>query len=91
MGIFVSSEREKKNKTLTNKTLSFYREGESRLLGRLIRSPGSPRRREKSGIVKEEERTNIFFFSTFLSLSHKKQGFFPFKTRIDDYTANNSV
>ena len=32
----------------------------SQFLGRLIRSPGSPRRREGSGILKEEERTNTF-------------------------------
>ena len=51
---------------------------ESQFLGRLIRSPESPRRRMGSeaveveiggsGILKEEERTN-FFLSTFLSLS----------------------
>ena len=41
---------------------------ESQVLGRLIRSPGSPRRRkglskrrQGSGILKEEERTNVFF------------------------------
>ena len=48
----------------------------SQFLGRLIRRQGSPRRRKGSGVLKEEERTNVFFFlflfslSTFLSLSH---------------------
>ena len=35
---------------------------ESQFLGSLIRSPGSPRRRERSGVFKEEKRTNTFFF-----------------------------
>ena len=48
---------------------------ESQFLGRLIRSLGSPRRRKGSGTLKEEGRTNIFFFSTFLSLSHIKHIF----------------
>ena len=30
--------------------------------GKLIRGSRFPRRREGSGILKEEERTNIFFF-----------------------------
>ena len=52
--------------------------------------PWKPPRREGSGILKEEERTNFFFpHSTFLSLSHIN--FFFFKPGIDDYTTNNSV
>ena len=35
---------------------------ESQLLGRLIRSPGFPRRREESGILKERQ---LFFFSLY--------------------------
>ena len=43
----------------------------SQFLGRLIRSPGSLRRRKGSGILKKEERTSVFLFSsTFLSLGH---------------------
>ena len=57
---------------------------ESRFLGRLIRSLGSLRRRKGSGALeemigawdsKEEERTSVFFPSTFLSLSHMKHHF----------------
>ena len=40
------------------------------------RGLGCSRRRQGSGILKEEERTNFFFSSKFLSLSHIKQ-FFP--------------
>ena len=48
----------------------------------MIRSLESPRRREGSGVLKEEERTNVlFFFSTVLSLSHIRFFFF-FKPRI---------
>ena len=47
-------------------------------------------RREGSGTLKEEERTNVFFSSTFLSLSHIKLFFF-FKPGTDDNTTNNSV
>ena len=36
------------------------------------KKPGGSPRREESGILKEEERTNFFFSSTFLSLSHIK-------------------
>lgn len=50
---------------------------ESQLLGKLIGSQGSPRRKEGSGVLKEEERTNVlFFFSTVLSLSHIRFFFF---------------
>ena len=36
---------------------------ESHSLGRMIRSPGSPKRgRKGSGFLEEEERTDIFFF-----------------------------
>ena len=63
--------------------------------GRLIRSPGFLRRREVSGVLKEEERTNIslfFFPSTFCSLNLiKEKFFFFFKPRTDGYTTNNSV
>ena len=38
-----------------------YARWESQFLGRLIRSPGSPRRREGSGILKEEKRINFYF------------------------------
>ena len=37
----------------------------------------------------EEERTNIFFFSTFLTLSHIKHFFFEPGT--DDYTTELSL
>ena len=49
---------------------------ESQFLGRLIRSPGSPRRKG-SGVLKEEEKINppFFFLSTFL---------FFYKPRTDD-------
>ena len=62
----------------------FFQEIESQLLGRLIRSPGSPRRRKGSGALKGEigawnsqgggKDKHLFFFfsSTFLSLSHIK-------------------
>ena len=62
-------------------------------LGRLTKSLGSPRRREGSGVLKKEERTN-YFFSTFLSLSHIKWflfSFLSFNPGTDDYTTNNSV
>ena len=36
---------------------------------------GLSKPRYGSGILKEEERTNISFFSTFLSLSHIKRFF----------------
>ena len=49
---------------------------------------GGARRRQRSGILKEEERT-VFFPSTFLSLSHIK--LFFFKPQTDDYTTDNSV
>ena len=39
------------------------------MLGRLIRSPGSPRRREGSGALEGEIQTN-FFSPTFLSPGH---------------------
>ena len=39
---------------------------ESQFLGRLIRSLGFPRRKEESGILKEEKRTNIVFFSLYV-------------------------
>ena len=42
------------------------------------RDLGFSRRRQGSGILKEDERTNVLFFlflSTFLSLSHMKQLF----------------
>ena len=39
---------------------------ESQCLGRLIRSPGSLRRREGSGAPKEEKRTNVFYLFIFL-------------------------
>ena len=66
--------------------LQQYNNLERQFLGRLIRSPGSLRKREGSGIFKEEERTNVFFFppSTFSTF------FVFFKPRIDDYTTNNS-
>ena len=56
---------------------------------------GSPRR-DKPGVLEEEERTNFFcFFSTFLSLSHIQVFlflfFFFFKAWTNDYTTNNSV
>ena len=35
---------------------------ESQFLGKLIRSQWSPRRREGSGVLKEEKRTNTFFY-----------------------------
>ena len=73
---------------------------ESQFLGRLIRSPGSPRRREGSGPLKEKigvwnsqggvkDKCLFFFFFTFHSLSHIKCFFF--KPWTDDYTMNNSV
>ena len=73
--------KKKKERIGTNLIKWFHCVSESQVLGRLIRSPGSPRRREGlskrrqgSGILKEEERTNVFFFpSTFLSLSHIKR------------------
>ena len=52
---------------------------DSQFLGRLIRSPGYPRRKRGPGTLKEAERTNIFsFFSTFLSLSHTQLSFVLF-------------
>ena len=63
-------------------------------LGRLIRSPGSPRRRKGSGALKEEKGVwnsqgggkdkYLFFPSTFLSLSHIKRFFClkPFKLQM---------
>ena len=69
-------------------------ECESQFLGRLIRSPGSLRRRKGSGALKEEigvwnsqggGKDKHLFFSTFLSLSHIKCFFKP---GIDDHTAN---
>ena len=57
---------------------------ESHFLGRLIRSPGSLRRRKWSGILKAEigvwgsqggGKDKHFFFSTFLNLSHIEQFF----------------
>ena len=47
---------------------------------------GLSRRRYGSGILKEEERTNISFFSTFLSLSHIKHFFFKPETEITQQT-----
>ena len=44
-----------------------FSQWESQFLGRLIRSLGSPRR-EGSGILKEEGRTNFFFFVPLYSL-----------------------
>ena len=48
--------------------LQQYNNLERQFLGRLIRSPGSLRKREGSGIFKEEERTNVFFFPPLHSL-----------------------
>ena len=43
---------------------------------------GSPRR-DKSGVLEEEERTNFFcFFSIFLSLSHIKVFFFSLRPEL---------
>ena len=60
-------------------------ECESQFLGRLIRSPGSLRRRKGSGALKEEigvwnsqgggKDKHFFVFSTFLSLGHIKHFF----------------
>ena len=46
---------------------------ESQFLGRLIRSLGSPRKREGSGVLKEEKKTNFFFY---IPESHKSSFFF---------------
>ena len=52
-----------------------------------------PKWRQGSGILNEEERTNVFSPSTFLSLSHieLRRKTFYFKPRTDDYTTDNSV
>ena len=40
-------------------------------------------RRERSGILKEEERTNVFFFfSTFMSVGHIKHFFFSLSPEV---------
>ena len=69
---------------------------------KLIRSPGSPRRREGSGALEEEigvwnpqgegKDKCLYFSSTFLSLGHIKIFFLFFflKPRTDNYTTNNS-
>ena len=57
--------------------LTLQRGSESQFIGRLMRSPGCPRRRKGSVARKEEKRTNILF-PTFLSLSHIKRWFFFF-------------
>ena len=44
---------------------------------------GLSKQRYGSGILKEEERTNISFFSTFLSLSHIKCVFFFFSLSLE--------
>ena len=54
-----------KDQTRVSCLLHWQVVSESQSLGRLIRSPGSPRRSKGSGILKEEERTRLF--STFLS------------------------
>ena len=66
--------------------LQQYKNLDSQFPGRLIRSPGSLRKREGSGIFKEAERTNVFFF--FSSIFSIFLVFF--KPKIDDYTTNNS-
>ena len=43
-----------------------YARRESQFLGRLIRSPGSLRRREGSGVLKEEKRINFYFLQSFV-------------------------
>ena len=72
---------------------------ESQFLSRLIRSLGSPRRKKGSGALEEEigvwnsqggaKDKQLFFSSTFLSLSNKTFFLF-FKPGTDDYTTNNS-
>lgn len=54
--------------------LTLQRGSESQFIGRLMRSPGCPRRRKGSVAQKEEKRTNILF-PTFLSFSHIKRCF----------------
>ena len=53
------------------------------------RGLGFSRRRQGSGILQKEERTNFFPPSTFLSLSHIKWLFF-FKPGTEDYTTHES-
>ena len=43
-------------------------ERKSQVLGRLIKSPGSPRRRKGSVIIKEEETTNVFFLRSLVRI-----------------------
>ena len=57
---------------------------ESQFLGRLIRNPGSPRRRKGSGVLKDE----IVVWSSQGGEKHKI--FFFFKPRADDCTEKNS-
>ena len=74
-------------------------EWESQVLGRLIRSPESRRRKEGSGALEEETRVwnsqgggknkGPSFFSTFLSLSHTK--WFFIQPGTDDYATNSLV
>ena len=45
---------------------------ESQFLGRLIKSPGSLRRIEGSGVLKEEKRTNPFFLHYFILVNITK-------------------
>ena len=64
---------------------------ESQFLGRLIRSPGVFEERGVWG-SRGGRKDKLFFFSTFLGLSHIKCVlFFSLKPRIDDYRTNNSV
>ena len=67
----------------------WIKDSENQFLGRLIKRPGSPRRRQGSGILKKEEKTDILLSSTFLSLSHIK--LFYFKPGTTHYNTNNSV
>ena len=43
-------------------------ERNSQVLGRLIRSPGSPGKRKGSGIIREEETKNIFFIHSLVRI-----------------------